>query len=129
MSGQERPRGGRSASPRLPSEVGTRLGPFYVYVLVDPRSDEVFYVGKGTGARLLAHGLAADLASERGQSRKLDRIREIRAAGTEPRLEIVRHALDEAQALLVEAALIDCLTTLTNEVAGHGVADRSDPSR
>jgi len=32
-----------------PSEVADRLGPFYVYVLVDPRTDQIFYVGKGAG--------------------------------------------------------------------------------
>jgi len=42
--------------PSLPPEVAERLGPFYVYLLVDPRTDRPFYVGKGTGQRLLAHG-------------------------------------------------------------------------
>ena len=50
----------------LPPEVAGGLGPFYVYVLVDPRNDEPFYVGKGTGARLLAYGAATDLAREPG---------------------------------------------------------------
>lgn len=27
----------------------------YTYVLVDPRDDSVFYVGKGTGGRVLIH--------------------------------------------------------------------------
>jgi hypothetical protein len=55
------------------------------------------------------------------RSRKVARIAEIRAAGFEPRLDVVRHGLEEQAALLVEAALIDCLPDLTNAVAGHGV--------
>ena len=43
----------------LPPEVAERMGPFYVYALVDPRDDAVFYVGKGTGQRLLSHGREA----------------------------------------------------------------------
>jgi hypothetical protein len=64
----------------LSSEVAERLGPFYVYVLVDPRSAEIFYVGKGTGERLLHHGREADFAAHgRAGSAKVRRIREIRA--------------------------------------------------
>jgi hypothetical protein len=106
---------------RLPREVGERIGPFYVYVLVDPRDAAPFYVGKGTGERLLAHGFAADLEEERGQSAKTARIHEIRDDGSEPVVEVVRHGLTEAEAFLVEAALIDTLPNLTNIVRGHDV--------
>ncbi|CAB4773425.1 MAG: hypothetical protein F2723_02170 [Actinobacteria bacterium] len=41
----------------LPREVARLLGPYYVYALVDARDNTIFYVGKGTGARPLAHGL------------------------------------------------------------------------
>lgn len=105
----------------LPPEVGERIGPYYVYVLIDPRDRRIFYVGKGTGDRLLAHGRLADLAGDPGQSAKLRRIKDIRAAGLEPIIEVVRHGLDEEKdAFLIEAALIDCLDELTNIVAGHG---------
>ena len=111
------------ASSELPPEVAERLGPFYVYALVDPRDGEIFYVGKGTGKRLLAHGLEADILSGgRGNQAKLARIREIRASGIEPRLDVIRHSLSESEALLVEAALIDTLRGLTNAVSGHGSA-------
>ena len=105
----------------MPTEVAERLGPFYVYVLVDPRDNQIFYVGKGTGHRLLQHGREADLSSDRSTSSKTARIRQIRAHGLEPRLDIVRHGLTEAEAFLVEASLIDCITGLTNKVAGHGI--------
>jgi len=107
--------------PTLPPEVAERLGPFYVYVLVDPRTDRPFYVGKGTGQRLLAHGIEADLGGEiRTDSAKLRQIRDIRTGAVEPRIDIVRHGLSEDEAFLVEAALIDCLDDLTNAVVGHG---------
>lgn len=92
----------------------------YVYALVDPRTDEIFYVGKGVGSRFGAHEKEA-MASV-GRSDKAARIREILAAGQRPRVDIIRHALaDDAAALLVEAAVIDALRPqLTNVVAGHG---------
>jgi uncharacterized protein len=31
-----------------------KLG-YYVYLLVDPQTDRVFYVGKGTGGRCFSH--------------------------------------------------------------------------
>jgi uncharacterized protein len=38
----------------FPPEVAARLGT-YVYRLIDPRSGETFYVGKGRGNRVFAH--------------------------------------------------------------------------
>lgn len=111
------------AAMPLPPEVAERIGPYYVYVLVDPRDDSIFYVGKGTGQRLLAHGFEAQLKADPGpRSGKVARIREIRSAGHEPRIDVVRHGLDESEALMIEAALIDCVGQLTNRVAGHGAA-------
>ena len=107
----------------LPAEVAERIGPYYVYVLVDPRDDSIFYVGKGTGGRLLAHGEEALLRTgPGGQSSKVARIREIREAGLEPRIDVVRHGLEEDQAFHVEGALIDGVDGLTNVVKGHGTA-------
>lgn len=109
----------------LPPEVADRIGPFYVYVLVDPRDGLPFYVGKGTGSRLLAHGREAGLKRYAGDSpnSKVNRIREIRDVGFEPRIDIVtRGILDEPAAFRFEAALIDCLDdfgTLTNSVGGQ----------
>jgi uncharacterized protein len=99
---------------RIPPEVADHLG-FYVYIYVDPRDGEVFYVGKGQGSRVMAH------LSAEGEGDKARRIRELRAAGLEPRLEILAHGLkDEESAFLVEAAVIDALglEKLTNEIRG-----------
>lgn len=106
----------------LPSEVADRIGPFYVYVLVDPRDGHIFYVGKGTGDRVSAHGRAAGLESDVGESAKVARIRQIRGSGVEPLIDVVRHHIGtDLEAFRVEAALIACLPSLTNVVAGHDV--------
>lgn len=108
----------------FPTEVAERLGPFYVYMLIDPRDGRPFYVGKGTRQRLLDHGVEADLTAEETlRSLKVRRIREIRNAGHEPRIDIVKHGLEsESVAFAIEAALIDSVEGLTNAVAGHGAA-------
>jgi uncharacterized protein len=62
----------------------------------------------------------AHLSAE-GESRKIALIKEIQAAGREPRLDIIQHGIpDEATALRIEAALIDVLglEVLTNQVNG-----------
>jgi hypothetical protein len=124
----------KSVQRPVPLEVAERLGPYYVYALVDPRDAQIFYVGKGTGSRLAAHGRQADLAPEAAvssakvaSSAKVKRIRAIRRAGLEPCVDIVRHGLSEHEALLVEAALIDVLDGLTNVAAGHGARDGRQP--
>jgi hypothetical protein len=77
-------------------------------------------VGKGTGDRLLSHGITAEFLSPgRNDSSKLSRIREIRAQGLEPRVDVVRHGLTETEAFHVEGALIDVLPGLTNLVRGN----------
>ena len=99
---------------RLPPEVAERLG-YYVYLYVDPRNNRPFYVGKGQGARVLAHLSAQD------ESRKARLIAELQSEQKKPRIDILMHALpDEASALRIEAAVIDVLglATLTNEVRG-----------
>lgn len=95
-------------------EVAHRLG-YYVYLYVDPRTGQPFYVGKGQGGRALSH------LSEEAESRKCARIAELRAEGKEPRIDILAHGLrDEETAFRIEAAVIDLfgLDALTNEVRG-----------
>jgi len=87
----------------------------YVYIYTDPRNGTPFYIGKGRGDRVFAH-LADTLESE-----KTETIREIRDSGMEPRIDILRYGLTDAEAALVEASVIDLLglPLLTNQVAGH----------
>jgi uncharacterized protein len=92
---------------------------YYVYLLSDPRSKRVFYVGKGTGNRIFAHLRAAIVRP--GQTDKLETIRALQREGLEPEHLILRHGLTEKEALEVEAAVIDYigLSELTNAVHGH----------
>lgn len=92
----------------------------YVYRLIDPRSGETFYVGKGRGNRVFQHalGVSADYPGE--LSDKLERVKAIRLAGLDVAHVIHRHGLDDAQAFEVEAALIDAYPGLTNIQNGHG---------
>lgn len=106
--------GAVTAPEFIPPEVAERLG-HYVYLYVDPRDEKVFYVGKGQGNRVLAHLPA------KGNGSKAKLIRAIRAAGLEPRLEVLAHDLpSEEAALRIESAVIDALGLegLTNEVRG-----------
>jgi len=95
-------------------EVAERLG-YYVYLYVDPRDGEAFYVGKGQGQRALSH------LSAPAESRKRQKIEELRGAGCEPRIDILAHGLaTEETAFRIEAAVIDLLglDDLTNSVRG-----------
>lgn len=88
---------------------------FYVYVYTDPRNDQPFYVGKGRGNRAFDH------LNDASESRKVARIREIRAEGVEPQIEVLAFGLDEPTAFKVEAAAIDLIgfENLTNAQIGH----------
>lgn len=96
----------------------------YTYVLIDPRTDSVFYVGKGSGSRLDAHEREAD-RSINVDSQKLNRIREIKAEGLDPVKLVVGRFDDDREALAVEAVLIHWVygsSNLTNIQGGHGCA-------
>lgn len=98
---------------------------YYVYALVDPRDNRIFYIGKGCGNRVFQH--AKDSLNENDQSLKLDIIRDILREGKQVCLYILRHNLTEETAYVVESVLIDLLTyskfnttnLLANVVAGH----------
>jgi len=97
------------------SDVCRTLG-YYVYLYVDPRTNKPFYVGKGVNNRAFSH------LKSGAKNAMTKRIREISAAGLEPRIEILRHGLTEDEAHHVEAASIELLELdqLANEVHGHG---------
>jgi uncharacterized protein len=92
----------------------------YVYALVDPRDKTIFYIGQASGNnRAFNH-----LQSKKTETQKQKKIKEIRRAGYEPSVEIIRYGLaTKSIALEVEAATIDTigLENLTNIVRGHGV--------
>ena len=98
---------------------------FYVYALIDPRNDRIFYIGKGTQNRVFDHAGAVSKHDElMSTGRKIELIHEIIDAGYSVKHLILRHGLTEDQAFLVEASLIDFANIegqdLTNEVVGKG---------
>ena len=103
---------------------------YYVYCLVDPRDNKIFYVGKGYGNRVFNH--AADSLNENLDSLKLNTIRDICKEGLQVGYYIIRHGLSENEAYIVESALIDVITyeqfntesILTNIQAGHHQWDK-----
>lgn len=64
----------------------------YVYRLIDPRNGETFYVGKGQRNRVFAHiREEEEIFGGDELDRKLERIRQIHAAGFEVAHVIHRH--------------------------------------
>ena len=88
---------------------------YYVYIYIDPRTDEIFYVGKGKGNRCFSH------LSEQKESEKNKRIQEIIDEKKAPIIEMLIHGVSEDVALKVEASVIDLLDLkkLTNKVKGY----------
>ena len=108
----------------FPAGVADRLK-WYVYRLIDPRNGETFYVGKGRGDRVFSHanGLVS-VEDEEVSDPKLQRIRDIQAAGLDVGHIIHRHGIESPRtAYEVEAALIDAYPGLSNKVRGHGSRD------
>jgi hypothetical protein len=87
---------------------------FYVYELVDPRDDRVFYVGKGCGARdctTLRHGNLA----------KLETVAAIQSAGHKVAVRRFAEGLSHAEALKLEREriLYHGYANLTNIAPGR----------
>ena len=102
-----------------------QLNGFYVYALIDPRNNQVFYIGKGIGNRVFSHEIESE-KSPKSEKAKLKRIQEIEAAGFDVKRVIVNWSMTESEAFAAEAALINMLSflsadMLTNAVAGHHV--------
>lgn len=98
-------------SPEICEQLGA-----YVYRLIDPRSGQTFYVGKGSGNRAFDH---AERALAGAESLRYSRIVEIKNAGLEPIVMIHRSGMSGEVAYEVEAALIDAYPELTQGVGGH----------
>ena len=103
------------------SDLTKALKPYYVYELVDPRGEQVFYVGKGVGERALQHELEA--RNQSIETEKTKRIREIENTSGHVTVRVIGRYETEQQAFAVEATLIHWiygLKNLTNIQGGHG---------
>jgi len=100
----------------------------YVYCLVDPGNNEIFYVGKGQNNRVFDHSYKpGDEAKEDADARE-KRIADIKKSGREVDRHIVCHGLDDKAAFTVESCVISLLQSnlikdsiLLNIYRGHSV--------
>src|SRR5512139_3983744 len=99
---------------------GTRLqsiakpAGYYVYLLVDSRTDVPFYVGKGKNRRAFAH-VAEWRKQKVSNAAKYARICDIHAAGFKVRHYCLQDGLSEDEAFSLERELISRLSDkLTN---------------
>lgn len=95
----------------------------YVYRLIDPRTGETFYVGKGKKNRVFSHAKAErDLKFDEQEDQnnaKLDQIRAIHDANLQVLHIIHRHGIPDNAIYEVEAAVIDAYAGLANIQSGH----------
>lgn len=78
---------------------------FYVYELIDPRTEAAFYVGKGSGRRAWVHETVARNGRERN-ALKAEVLGQIRRAGLSPGVRIIADGLTEEAALKMERGII-----------------------
>jgi len=100
---------------KFPASIHSSLK-HYVYIYIDPRDNQVFYVGKGKGDRAFAH------LSDTSEHDKVVRISEIHKAGLNPIIELVIHGIEDDETVRrIEASIIDIygLTNLTNIQRGY----------
>lgn len=99
------------------------VGEYYVYGLVDPRNNRIFYIGKGTGNRVFQHVAESDKNPE-SEKVKLQIIKNIETSNKHVKHILINWGLNEAEAFAAEASLINLMNyisnaSLSNIVAGH----------
>ena len=100
-----------------------KTGEYYVYGLVDPRNNNLFYVGKGTGNRVFQHVIESGNNPE-SEKLKLQTIKNIENSGNKVQHILINWGLTESEAFASEASLINLTNylsedALTNIVTGH----------
>lgn len=126
----EEPRSGEKAfAPKIwDLSSGAPIG-FYVYQLLDPRTDLPFYVGKGQRERAWQHERAVRSGNLTGNARKVAKIAEIIQRGAAVSVRIVAIYDLESQALDHEFRLVDENPTLTNVAPGGAGGPLSNQAR
>ena len=68
---------------------------YYVYALIDPRTNQPFYIGKGKDDRALSHFKESALEKE-GNTRKTSKIKKLKSLGYNPVIEFyAQNIVDE----------------------------------
>jgi len=79
---------------------------YYVYALIDPRTDQPFYVGKGKGKRVESHYKKCFLEKNLNPF-KVGKIKKLESLGFKPCWKILFETLDEAEAYKKESYYIN----------------------
>lgn len=106
------------------------MGHYFVYALVDPRTNTPFYVGKGSGNRPQDH--LNETIETTINIRKYHKIQSIRDAGYEPKIEIWHADLSEEDAFDLEESEIKRLGRKGIDVDGilmNLLVDARPPNR
>lgn len=96
---------------KLKNDVQKQLK-YYVYVLVNPDDNKIFYVGKGKHDRIFQHTKEVERIKELDTdslSEKQKKIYDIIHKEKQPLMYIIRYNLDEHEAFLIESVLIELL--------------------
>tara|TARA_Y100001970_G_scaffold288080_1_gene414376 strand:- start:54 stop:788 length:735 start_codon:yes stop_codon:yes gene_type:complete len=94
---------------------------WYVYLLSDPNSEEIFYVGKGKGNRVFDH-----FKNLNGKDPKTQKIKEIKSQGNSPKIEFLIHGIEDENTIKrIESSIIDLIDkkNLTNKIGGYESSD------
>ncbi len=89
----------------------------YVYVYINPKTDKIFYVGRGKGNRCFDHLNLDNIVDSPFE----EQIKELLSKSIQPKIEIIRYGLSKYQAKLIEASIIDLieLDKLENKYRGY----------
>ena len=100
----------------------SQMKEYYVYGLIDPRTNLIFYIGKGKGKRVLQH--FKEKLRVQSNTEKLQIIEEIQKAGLEADHIIISENLNEEAALLLERLIIH---RLGRKIFGEGTLSNIVP--
>jgi len=97
---------------------------YYVYILKDPRNNNIFYIWKWKWNRIFSHikwAIKWDI-----ENNKMNTIQDILDDNKYPQHKIIRHWLSEKESFEVESSLIDFywINNLTNIVLWHNSHER-----
>ena len=82
---------------------------YYVYQYIDPRDNQIIYIGKGKGNRKFFHLNKAkqEVELKEGQNKFfINTLRKILKEQLEPKIEVISSNLSEDEALKIEESLI-----------------------